>query len=88
MKKTLIYAALLLLIISSFSFAPLDVYGVEAAGTIYIRADGSIDPPIAGLSSGDNITYSMTDNRPWSIVIEKDNIVLDGALHVLQGSGS
>ena len=56
MKKTLIGAALLLLFLSSVSSAPLDVHWVEAAGTIYIRADGSIDPPIVGLSSGDNIT--------------------------------
>ena len=30
----------------------------------------------------------MTGNLTWSIVIEKDNMVLDGAMHVLQGSGS
>jgi parallel beta-helix repeat protein len=88
MKKTLICTTLWMLFLSSVSSATIAVHSVEASGTIYIRADGSIDPPIAGLSSGDNITYSLTGNLTWSIVIEKDNIVLDGAMHVLQGSGS
>jgi parallel beta-helix repeat protein len=73
----------LLLSISS----TMQVQSVEASATIYIRADGSIEPPTAELSSNDNTTYSMTANLNDSIVIEKDNIVLDGAGHAIQGSG-
>ena len=30
--------------------------------TIYIQADGSIQPPTAPISSVDNVTYTLTDN--------------------------
>ena len=88
MNKKLLFSTLLMLLLSSISSATLEVHSAEASGTIYIRADGSIEPPIAELSSDDNITYSMTGNLNSSIVIEKDNIVFDGAGYAIQGSGS
>jgi hypothetical protein len=54
------------------------VQPVKAEGTIYIRADGSIDPPTAPISTLDNKTYSLTGNVTGSITIERDNIVLNG----------
>jgi parallel beta-helix repeat protein len=88
MDKKLVFSMLLMLFLSSISSATLEVHGIEASGTIYIRADGSIDPPVAELSSDDNLTYSMTANLNSSIVIEKDNIVFDGESYSIQGSGS
>jgi parallel beta-helix repeat protein len=56
-------------------------------GTIYIRADGSIDPPTALISTVDNVTYTLSgDIFNNSIVIEKSNIVLDGASHTIEGT--
>lgn len=60
----------------------------ETSGTIYIRADGSIDPPDAPISTVDNVTYTLTGNINGSIVIERDNIVVDGAGYTIQGTGS
>jgi parallel beta-helix repeat protein len=60
-------------------------------GTIYIHADGSIDPSTAPVSSADNITYTLTGNiiaAADGIVIQRDNIVLDGAGYTMTGSGS
>jgi len=60
-------------------------------GTIYIRADGSIDPPDAPIVTYDNITYTLTDNIVSDgdgIVVERDNIVVDGAGYIVQGTGS
>lgn len=57
-------------------------------GTVYIRADGSIDPLDAPITTYDNITYRLTDNITSigdGIVIEKDNMVLDGAGYTIQG---
>jgi parallel beta-helix repeat protein len=88
MNRKLVFLATLVLFLSGISLATLEVPRVEASGTIYIRADGSIDPPTAELSSNDNVTYSMTGNLDSSIVIEKDNIVFDGAGYAIQGSGS
>jgi len=66
----------------------LNVPVVWGSGTIYIRADGSIDPPTAPIISADNITYTFTDNISESIVIERNNIVVDGAGYTVQGAGS
>jgi len=62
--------------------------------TIYIRADGDIEPADATVSTVDNVTYSLTDNivgaaPSWfdiAIVVERDNIVLDGSGYTLQGT--
>ena len=63
------------------------IHLVKASGPIYIRADGSIDPPTAPIhQNGDS--YTLTDNIDGSIVIEKDSIIVDGAGHTLQGTGS
>jgi len=61
---------------------------VKADGTIYIRADGSIDPVTANITSADNVIYTFTDNIFDSIVIQRSNITVDGAGYTLQGSGS
>ena len=65
-----------------------EVQRAEASGTIYIRADGSIDPPTAPISTVDNVTYTFTGNINDSIVVERDNIVVDGAGCTVQGTGA
>jgi parallel beta-helix repeat protein len=61
--------------------------------TIYIRADGSIQPPTAPISSVDNVTYTLTENIAGNvpadssaIIIQRDNIIIDGAGYTLQGT--
>jgi hypothetical protein len=66
----------------------LNVPLVLASGTIYIRADGSIDPSTAPISTVDSVTYTFTDNINDSLVVERDNIVVNGAGHVLEGAGT
>ena len=63
--------------------------------TIYIRADGSVNPDTAPISTVDNITYRLTDNIAGdvpegtsAIVVQRDNIVVDGAGYTLQGAGA
>jgi parallel beta-helix repeat protein len=60
---------------------------VRASGTIYVRADGSIEPLAASISSVDNVTYVLTDDIYDEIVIERNNITVDGKGHVLCGLG-
>jgi parallel beta-helix repeat protein len=57
------------------------------SGTIYIRADGSIDPP-APISTFDNITYTFTGDISDALVVERDDIVIDGAGYTVTGNGS
>ena len=63
--------------------------------TIYIQADGSIQPPTAPISSVDNVTYRLTDNITGNatafssaITIQRDNITIDGAGHTLQSTNA
>jgi len=88
MKRTAsaIFMAMLMtsVLCSAFKIVP-----VGASGTIYIRADGSIDPPTAPISTVDNITYILTGNITSDadgIVVERDNIIVDGAGYVIQGA--
>ena len=63
----------------------------EWTGTVYIRADGSIDPPSAPISTVDDVTYTLTGNITSDadgIVVERDHIVIDGAGYTIQGPGS
>lgn len=60
----------------------------QEAGVIYIRADGSIDPPTAPISTVDNVTYVLTGNitsNADGIVIERDSIVVDGSSFTVEG---
>ena len=61
---------------------------IPARVVIYIKADGSIDPATANITSLDNITYTFTADINASIVIEKNDTVVDGASYTLQGTGS
>jgi len=65
----------------------LNVRLVGGSGTIYIRADGSIDPPTAPIQR-DGDLYTFTDNIYESIVVERDNIVVDGAGYTVKGAGA
>jgi len=76
---------LLTLILMSMSTLAFGIQPVEANGTIYIRADGSIDPPTALISSSDNVTYTLTSNIYSEIVVLKDNILIDGADRTVRG---
>jgi len=61
------------------------------SGTIYIRADGTIDPPTAPITTLDNVTYTLTGNITSSgdgIIVERDNITIDGDWYTVQGTGS
>jgi parallel beta-helix repeat protein len=62
------------------------VQRVEAFGTIYIRADGSVDGTPYIVSS-DNVTYVFTTKINDSIVVERSNIIINGKGYALQGSG-
>ncbi|MDH5266505.1 MAG: right-handed parallel beta-helix repeat-containing protein [Candidatus Bathyarchaeota archaeon] len=57
-----------------------------AEGVIYIMADGSVMG--TDKIQRDGNVYTFIDNLYGSIVVERDNIVVDGAGYVLQGTES
>jgi len=82
MHKKLVFIVTFSLLIDILGIAS-KVPQIRASGTIYIRADGSVDPPTAILSS-DNITYTLTSDTEYSLVIQRNNIILDGSGHIMQ----
>lgn len=76
------------ILLSSMLLSTFNIQSVKAAGTIYINADGSINPPEAPISSPDNITYTLTGNVTNSIVVQRSNIIVDGAGYTVEGDGT
>ena len=86
-RKTVSAIMMSLLVLGMLALA-FNIQPVRASGTIYIRADGSVDPPTAPIYSADNVTYTFTAPPNASIVVERNNTVVDGNGYRLQGSGS
>ncbi len=93
MNKAICLVMLAMLTLGSLTLV-LNVQPVKAwisTGTIYIKADGSIDPPTAPiLRNGD--LYTLTENidsrtTNSGMIIERDNMTLDGAGNILQYAG-
>ncbi|MDH5266148.1 MAG: right-handed parallel beta-helix repeat-containing protein [Candidatus Bathyarchaeota archaeon] len=88
MRRKLVLVIGLTVVLIGMLGVTIRVQRVKASGTIYIRADGSVDPDTASISSADNITYTFTANIYDEIVVERDNIVVDGADYTVQGTGN
>ena len=83
MKKIVLLAFVLVLLSTAgvVGFVRL----IVAEGTIYIKSDGSVDPPTAPIDRDGDI-YTFTGNISESIVVERDNIVIDGAGYTVEGT--
>jgi len=57
---------------------------VEDYAVIYIKSDGSVEPLLTSVEQDGNV-YTFTDDIYGEIVVERDNIVIDGAGYTLQG---
>jgi len=89
MKLESLFLMVFLIILVASSFAALGVQSVKVSGTIYIRDDGSVDPYDAPISTIDNVTYTLTGNITGdygsALLLERDNIVVDGSAHTIEG---
>ena len=93
--KNIFCAAALTLLLMTITFLAFNVQPVRSdyvwTETIYIRSDGSVEPLGAPISTVDNVTYTLTDNinvgnvlsGTNAIVVERDNILVDGANYKL-----
>jgi hypothetical protein len=94
MKKVVSGVIGLLLFLISMLMLAYNIKQVKAewTGTVYIRANGSIDPPDAPITSIDNVTYYVTDNIVVSylggIIVEKRNTVVDGQGFRIRGNSN
>jgi len=87
MGKKVASEIMLTLLLASMLYVVFDMPIAEATGTIYIRPGGSIDPPWANITTADKVIYNFTDNNYDEIVIERNNIVVDGKGYTVQGTG-
>jgi parallel beta-helix repeat protein len=87
MKRKMVSAITLTLLLIGMLTLAFNIQPVKASGTIWIRGDGSVDPPTAPIQRvGDY--YTFTANIYDSIIIERDSIVVDGAEYTVQGAAS
>jgi len=86
MDRKLALITTFIIILAGILVAALEIQVVKASRTIYIRADGSVEPSGTPISTVDNVTYTFTDNIFDSIIIERDDIIVDGAGYVIQGT--
>jgi parallel beta-helix repeat protein len=82
-------AVIIAVLLTGILTVAFNIQPVRASGTVYVRADGSIDPPTAPIQRNGDI-YTLTGNITADvdgIVIERDNIVLNGAGYTVNGNG-
>jgi parallel beta-helix repeat protein len=86
-KKKAVYPVFLVSVLIIVLGGIRNVPHVMAAGTIYIRTDGLVYPSDAPIHR-DGSVYTLTGNISDSIVIQRDNVVIDGAaMYSLEGPG-
>jgi parallel beta-helix repeat protein len=85
MKKT--FLPIVILLVFSTVLVVDFVSPVAAESMIYIRSDGSVEPSTASIQRVGNV-YTFTDDIKGSIIVERDNCVIDGAGFTLQGTGA
>ena len=89
MKKQFLGLISALLLIGMVTLV-LNIHPVKAfTGTVYIRADGSVDPLDAPIQRNGDL-YTLTDNinsDADGIIVQKDNVVIDGSGFTLRGTG-
>jgi parallel beta-helix repeat protein len=85
MKKAFLLLFLLLLLsaVTVVDSASSD----STRNLIYIRSDGSVEPSTAPIQRVGNV-YAFTADVQGSIIVERDNCVVDGAGFALQGTGA
>lgn len=72
---------------SSICFFSSALLAKASVNTVYIRTDGTIEPSSAPVERfGDQ--YTLSSNISSSIIIEKDNITVDGAFYFVHGDGN
>jgi parallel beta-helix repeat protein len=88
LKKTAYGVMLTLLLVSMLTFVFKIELAKAAPGTIRIKADGSIEPSTANISTSDFVTYAFSGNNNDSIWVERSNVTIDGKGLMLRGSGN
>ena len=85
MKK--VFFLLLVLLLFSAVTVVYSENSDELEMVVYIRADGSVEPSTVPIERDGNV-YKFTGDIQASIIVERDNVVIDGSGFALQGTGT
>jgi len=88
MKSKAVSGIMLILLFAGILTLTFNIQLAKASGTVYIRANGSVDPPVAPILNVGNVSYTFTDDIYDSIVVERDNVVIDGDGYTVKGTGN
>jgi parallel beta-helix repeat protein len=86
LKKKIAIGILLTLLLTSMSTLTFNIQPAKASGTIYIRADGTVDPPTAPIQRVGDV-YTFTGNISETIEVQINSVTIDGNGYTLQGPG-
>lgn len=91
MNRVIFALSVILFLLSLSSITGLVQVAKAESAPIYINADGSISPSTAPMYTADNVTYTLTGNitaNANGIVIERNNIILNGKGYTVRGNNS
>jgi hypothetical protein len=77
---------LILVVLTALSVIYVSPVKAQSSQTITINVNGDITPSDAPLQRSGN-TYTATADLSGSIVVLANNIIINGAYHILQGPG-
>ncbi|MCW4015628.1 MAG: hypothetical protein NWF06_04595 [Candidatus Bathyarchaeota archaeon] len=83
MKKT---KALFLVLVPLLLVYSISIVPVHSSGLIFIRADGSIEGTNKIHRSGDTYIFNGDIEESYGIIVEKNNIIIDGQGHTLKAT--
>jgi parallel beta-helix repeat protein len=86
-KKRIHASLIFVLLLASMPVALWKLSAKAESVLIYIRSDGSVDPPTAPIQQSGDL-YTFTTNISGFVFVQKDNIVIDGNSNWLQGNGA
>lgn len=85
MRRAVSVALLTLLIVGIVELTS-KIEPVRGSGTIYIRANGSVEPSTVPIQRDGNLyTFTGDINDYDGIVVERNNIIVDGKNHLIDG---
>jgi parallel beta-helix repeat protein len=84
LRKAVPGIMLTLVLIGMLTLA-FDIQPAKAQGTIYIRADGSVEGTTY-IQTADNVTYVFVGDINGFVVVERNNIIIDGKGFTLYGA--
>jgi parallel beta-helix repeat protein len=87
MKKAIFMNLALIMFAAFIVAAPSKLFAASDSNVIYIRPDGSVEPVGAPIEHIGDL-YRLTDNVSAVILVQKDNIIIDGNGYWVKGDGA